>query len=222
MSVFTALIRRDLRLGLRNKSQTLLAPCFFVTAAVLFPLAIGPETAALKEAAPGLLAVCALLAALLPLDTLFRADSEDGTIDLLALSPARLGAYAAAKMGAHWLFTGLPLLVLSPVLAIMLGLPSTIFGALFAVLPAMTVLLTLIGGVGAALSLGTRQGSILLALLVLPFYIPVLIFGAGAIDLASYDISQWNRPLLFLWAMLAIALPVVPLVTGAILKGQTE
>jgi heme exporter protein B len=217
MTTFTATLHRDLRLAFRHKGQLALPPAFFVIAVTLFPLALGPDAKLLALMAPGLLAVAALLAALLALDPLFRADRDDGTLDLLVVAPQPLSLYALGRIIGHWLLTGLPLIVLSPLIGLVLGLPANMTCAVIAVLIPMTALLVLFGTLAAALALGARQGSVLLALLVLPLYSPVLIFGAGAIVRARGG-GAWTEPLLLLWAMLALALPIVPLATAAILK----
>ena len=222
MTLFAATVARDLRLALRHPARAAAAPLFFVLAAVLFPLALGPDPVTLKLAAPGLLAVAALLAALLALDGLFRDDRNDGTLDLVILAPAPLALYAAGRIAAHWLLAGLPLLFAAPLMAVMLGMKLSMTGPVLSALLPATLLLHLLGAPGAALALGARGGSVLLALLIVPLYIPVLIFSASAIDLAINGISSWTSPVLFLWAMLALALPAAPLATAAILKGLNE
>lgn len=221
MNLYTATLLRDLRLGLRRKSQLIMAPAFFMMIVVLFPMALGPDQAVLNAVAPGLLVVAALLAALLPLDTLFRDDYNDGSFDLLMTGGAPLSLYVFGKIAAYWLLTSLPLLVAAPMMMPVLDMPVImavpVLGALFPV----TWLLNLTGAAGAALALGTRPGSVLLALLLIPFYIPVLIFGAAALDLTRNGVDAVT-PMLLLWALLALALPVVPLVTAAILKGLRE
>lgn len=221
MNLLAATLRRDVRLALRRKSQVIMAPAFFMMMVVIFPMALGPEATVMKEAAPGLLMVAALLAALLPLDTLFRDDFHDGTLDLLLLSPSPLAFYALGKVAGYWLLTSLPLLVAVPVLLPVLGLPLSLTLSALAVLIPVTMLLNLAGAVGAALSLGTRPGSVLLALLLIPFYIPVLIFGAAALDLCARGLDA-GMPVTMLGALLALALPVAPLAAAAILKGCRE
>lgn len=221
MNLFADTFRRDIRLGLRRKGQILMAPVFFMMVSVLFPLAMGPDPVVLKLAGPGLLAVAALLAALLPLDTLFRDDYADGTFDLLLLSPSPLSLYVAGKTAAYWVLTSLPLLAIAPLMMIVLDMPLRMAGITLCALFPVTFLLNLAGQTGAALALGTRTGSILLALLLIPFYIPILIFGASAIDLARNGLDA-GMPLFLLWALLAVALPAAPLATAAILKGLNE
>lgn len=218
MNALTATVRRDLTSAFRHFGQFLLVPVFFVLATILFPLAIGTDAQLLTLAAPGLITIAALFSALLPLDHFFADDRRDGTLDYIALSAQPLALFVAGKMLSHWLLTGLPLVLIAPALSVMLGLtgyPAYVVGALIPT----SILFGLTGGLGAALTLGAKQGSVLLALLIVPLYIPVLIFCAGAIDLARGGEAA-ATPLLLLWAMLAFALPVAPLVTGAILKWQ--
>jgi heme exporter protein B len=216
-----AVLGRELRLSLRHGADTLAATLFFLLAAALFPLAIGPAPETLGRIAPGIVWVCALLAALLPLDRLFGADAEDGSLDQLLLSGLPAAAIAAAKAGAHWLVTGLPLLVTAAPVAVMLRLPSAALPALLAGLLLGTALLSLLGATGAAIVLGARRGGVLLPLLVLPLTVPVLVFGAGAADAAAAGLSP--RPsLLLLAALLAAALPLCPLAAGAALRAVAE
>ncbi len=216
-----AILGRELRLSLRHGADTMAALLFFVVAASLFPLAIGPAPETLGRLAPGIIWVCALLAALLPLDRLFGADLEDGSLDQLLLSGIPPSLIALAKAVAHWLVTGLPLLVAAVPLAVMLRLPEDAIPALLAGLLPGTLLLSLLGTTGAAIVLGARRGGVLLPLLVLPLAAPVLIFGVAAADAASIGLPV--RPhLLLLAAMLAAALPLCPLAAGAALRGAAE
>ena len=221
MSRFRAILARDLRLSLRHGADTLAVLLFFVVTAALFPLAIGPAPETLGRIAPGVIWVCALLAAVLPLDRLFGADLEDGSLDQLLLSGASAALIAAAKAAAHWLVTGLPLLLAAAPLAVMLRLPDDALPALIAGLLPGTVLLSLFGTTGAAVVLGARRGGVLLPLLVLPLTTPVLIFGVAAADAASGGLSP--RPhLLLLAALLAAALPLCPIAAGAALRSAAE
>jgi heme exporter protein B len=221
MTTFLALLARELRLSVRHGSDTLAALLFFILAAALFPLAIGPAPETLGRIAPGIVWVCALLAALLPLDRLFGADLEDGSLDLLLLSGLPASAVAAAKALAHWLVTGVPLLLAAGPLAIMLRMPDEAIPILLLGLLPGTVVLSLIGTAGAALVLGARRGGVLLPLLVLPLTAPVLIFGVAAADAASGGLSP--RPhLLLLAALCAGALPLCPLAAGAGLRSAAE
>jgi heme exporter protein B len=216
-----AMLVRELRLSLRHGADTLAAVLFFLVAAALFPLAIGPAPETLGRIAPGIIWVCALLSALLPLDRLFGADFEDGSLDQLLLCGLPASAVALAKTLAHWLVTGIPLLITATPLAIMLRMPSSAISWLLAGLLPGTMLLSLLGTACAAVVLGARRGSVLLPLLVLPLVTPVLIFGVAAADAASTGLSP--RPhLLLLAAMVAAALPLCPLAAGAGIRSATE
>jgi heme exporter protein B len=221
MTAFWAVLGRDLRLSFRHGADTLAAVLFFVLAGALFPLAIGPGPAVLGGIAPGIVWVCALLAAVLPLDRLFGADFEDGSLDLLLLSGLPPAGLALAKAAAHWLTTGLPLLLAAAPLAIMLRMPPPALPALLAGLLAGTADLSLLGTMAAAVVIGARRGGLLLPLLVLPLATPVLIFGALAADAAATGASP--RPhLLLLAAVLAAALPVCPIAAGFALRMAGE
>ncbi len=221
MTRFRAILARELRLSLRHGADTLGALLFFLLAASLFPLAIGPAPETLGRIAPGIIWVCALLAALLPLDRLFGSDLEDGSLDQLLLSGLPSAAIAGAKAIAHWLVTGVPLLLAAAPVAVMLRMPDDAIPALLLGLLPGTLLLSLLGTTGAAIVLGARRGGVLLPLLVLPLTTPVLIFGVAAADAASGGLSA--RPhLLLLAAMLAAALPLCPLAAGAALRGAAE
>ncbi len=221
MRRFAALIGRELRLSLRHGTDTLAAMLFFLLTGALFPLAIGPAPETLGRIAPGIVWVCALLAAQLPLDRLFGADYEDGSLDQLLLSGLPASAVAGAKAASHWLVTGLPLLVASAPLAVMLRMPEAALPALLAGLLPGTLVLSLLGTTGAAIVLGARRGGVLLPLLVLPLAVPVLIFGVGAADAAAFGLSP--RPhLLLLAALLAAALPLCPVAAGAALRRAAE
>ena len=182
MSAFMAVLQRDLRLALRRKSEVLTAVFFFVVVATLFPLAIGPEPETLRKIAPGILWVGAMLASLLSLGRLFAPDYQDGSLEQMSLSQAPLPVLVAAKVTAHWLLSGLPLTLLSPLLALQFGLDAPTMGVLLLSLVVGTPLLSFVGAVGAALTLGVRGGEVLLSLLVLPLYIPALVFGSGAVE----------------------------------------
>jgi heme exporter protein B len=217
VTALLALIARDLRLSLRQGADGPVVVMFFVLTVMLFPLGIGPEPTLLARIAAGVIWVAALLACLLSLDRLFQADYEDGSLDLLALSVLPLEAVVLAKAIGHWLVTGLPLILAAPVMAVMLGLGRDGFAPLVLGLAAGTPSLSLLGTLGAALTLGARRGGVLVSLLVLPLTIPVLIFGAGAVDSALGGLSP--RPeLLLLGGLLAAALPLVPLAGAAALR----
>jgi heme exporter protein B len=219
--MFARLLARELRLSLRHGADTLGAVLFFVLAGALFPLALGPAPEVLARLAPGVVWVCALLAALLPLDRLLGADFEDGSLDQVMLSGLPAPAIGLVKALSHWLVTGVPLLVAAGPLALMLRMdPAGLWVLLAGLLPG-TMLLSLLGTMAAAIVLGARRGGVLLPLLVLPLATPVLIFGAAAADAASAGLTV--RPhLLLLAALLAAALPLCPLVTGAALRSALD
>ena len=214
---FLVAFARDARLAVRSKGEVVQALAFFVVVVSLFPLAIGPESALLKRIAPGVVWVAALLSVLLTLPRILANDHADGTLEQLALSVYPLPLIVAGKIIAHWLITGLPLALLSPVLGLQFGLESRELVVMFASLMLGTPVLSLVGSVGAALTLGVRGGSILLALLVLPLYIPVLIFGAGAVEqsMAGIDVSA---NLSLLGAMLLLGGLVSPFAVAVAVK----
>jgi heme exporter protein B len=182
ISVMAASLHRDLLLVMRRKSEVFTALFFFVIVASLFPLGIGPDPGLLRKIAPGVIWVSALLATLLGLQRILASDYADGTLEQMALSPASLSAMVAGKILAHWLVCGLPLVVLAPVIGFQFDLGASAIGLLMLTLLLGTPTLSMIGAVGASLTLGARGGGALLSLLVLPLYIPVLIFGAGAVN----------------------------------------
>ncbi len=219
--MFWRLLGRELLLSWRHGGDTLAAVLFFVIAGALFPLAIGPAPEVLARLAPGIVWVCALLAALLPLERLFGADAEDGSLDQLLLCGLPAAAVALVKALSHWVVTGVPLLVAAAPLALMLRMNPAVIPTLLAGLLPGTLSLSLLGSMGAALVLGARRGGVLMPLLVLPLTTPVLIFGAAAVDAAAFGLSV--RPhLLLLWALLAAALPLCPLAAGAALRAAAE
>lgn len=211
------LVWREIRLSIRQGMDSLMAVVFFVLACVLFPLGVGPEPETLSRIASGIICVAALLAATLSLERLFQADFEDGSLEQMALSPLPLTGVILAKAVAHWLTTGLPLIAASPVLAVLLHLEPRALPALIGALAIATPSLSLIGAVGAALVLGARRGGVLLALLILPLYIPVLIFAVSAIDAAALGFPV--RPhLMLLGGMFAFALVLAPWTAAAALR----
>jgi heme exporter protein B len=221
MSAFLHLVRRDLRLALRQGGDAAMVVAFFILAVVLFPFGVGPEPQLLARIGSGIIWVTALLAALLSLDRLFQGDYEDGSLEVLGLSPLPLEAVVLAKCLAHWLVTGLPLTLVAPVLGLLVNLDPAGFPVLIAAMLAGTPSLSLIGAVGAALSLGARRGGVLLSLLVLPLYIPVLIFGVAAVEASLSGLSP--RPhLLLLAAMAVAALPLAPLAAAAAARQALE
>lgn len=214
-----ALLRRELLLAFRHPADTLAAMLFFLLVTALFPFGVGPAPEALARLAPGALLAAALLAALLPLDRLFGAEAEDGSLDQLLLSGLSGFEIALAKALAHWLTTGAPLLLATPVAAAMLNLPEAAWGVAVLALALATLFLSLLGTAGAALTLGARRGGVLLPLLVLPLAIPAMIFGAAGIEAAAGGVAV--RPfLLLLGALTAAALPLAPLAAGAALRAE--
>ncbi|MEL7001008.1 MAG: heme exporter protein CcmB [Pseudomonadota bacterium] len=189
MSAVLALLRRDVALALRLGGGGGIGLAFFVLTVVLVPLGVGPETGTLARIAAGVLWIAALLAALLSLDRLFQADYEDGSLDQLMLSPMPLEQVVLAKACAHWVTTGLPLIVVAPVLGLSLSLPVEVLPVLIVSMAAGTPALSLIGTIGAAITVGVRRGGLLLSILVLPLYIPTLIFGARAVENALLDLD---------------------------------
>lgn len=212
-----ALIVRELKLSLRHGADTVAALLFFIIAGTLFAFAVGPSPAVLAGIAAGVVWVCALLAALLPLDRLFGADFEDGTLDLLLLSGLPAYEVALAKTAVHWLTTGLPLLLIAAPLAVMLRMPETKIPLLLLSLVPGTMILSLLGTMAAAVSLGARRAAVLMPLITLPLVIPALIFGAAAVTSAHPA-----APLYMLGAMLMLALPLAPLGAGTALRAAAE
>jgi heme exporter protein B len=182
MNIFATVVMRDLRLALRRKSEVLSAMFFFVVVAALFPLAIGPEPAMLRQIGPGVLWVGALLASMLALARLFEVDYCDGALEQMLLSPHPLWLLVLGKIAAHWLLSGLPLVILAPVLGLQFHLSADALSVLCLTLFLGTPVLSCVGAIGAALTLGVRGGGVLISLLVLPLFVPVLVFGAGAVQ----------------------------------------
>lgn len=191
LNILLVIVRRDLLLAYRRRSDVLTALVFFIIVVSLFPLGVGPEPELLRTMAPGIIWVAALLASMLALGRLFLPDYADGTLEQMALASEPFAVIALGKVLVHWMVTGLPLVILSPLLALQFDLPASSIRILFVSLLLGTPVLSMIGGIGAALTLGARSGSVLVALLVLPLYVPVLIFGAGAVgaDVAGADAS---------------------------------
>ena len=221
MNGFLAIVRRDLRLAMRQGMDSVMVVMFFVIAVVLFPFGVGPETNILARIAAGVIWVAALLASMLSLERLFQTDYEDGSLELLILSPMTLEISVLAKVVAHWLTTGLPLIVAAPLLAVLMNLNSEGFGILIGALLLGTPTLSLIGAVGAALVLGSRRGGVLISLLILPLFIPVLIFGVSAVDSAIADLPT-NAQLLIMAGMFVGALPLCPWAAAAALRQASE
>lgn len=218
MSAFVALLKRDLMLSYRQGIDAWVVVLFFLAAGILFPFAIGPEPGTLMRVSTGVVLSMAALAALLSLDRLYQGDFEDGSLDLMALGPLPLELTALAKALVHWLSTGLPLLVAAPLLALMLNAPADSYGPMLAALALATPALSLLGGLGAALTLGSRRGGILLTLLILPLYVPVLIFAAGLISRSLMLDGNAAGPFLLLSGLDLGLLAITPWATAAALR----
>jgi heme exporter protein B len=218
---FHVVLGRDLRLALRQSGDSLTAIGFFAIATVLFPFGVGPEAEMLSRISAGVLWVTALLSSLLSLERMFAADFEDGTLDQLILSGTPLPLIVLAKVAAHWATTGIPLTIAAPVLAPTVHLPASGYGPLLAALALGTPTLSLIGAVGAALVLGARRGGVLLSLLVLPLYVPVLIFGTAAVEAGVTDMAV-RPPLLVLAGLLVLALTLAPWATAVALRQAVQ
>ena len=221
MKAFRLLVERDVRLALRQGSAATMAVMFFVLAVTLFPLGVGPEANMLARISAGVIWVAALFSAMLSLDRLFQADFEDGSLDQLCLGPLPLELVVGAKCLAHWLTTGVPLIVAAPVLALLLNMEADGFGALVLAMALGTPSLSLIGAIGAALTVTVRRGGVLLSLVVLPLYIPVLIFGVAAIEGAVLGLGAGNA-LTVLVAFLLAALVLAPWAGAAALRVSLE
>ena len=214
---FLFLLNRDLLISFRRRSEVANPLLFFVIVVSLFPLGIGAEPKLLEAMAPGVIWVAALLASMLSLDGIFRSDFEDGSLEQLLLSAHPVTVLVLAKVTAHWLVTGLPLILAAPVLAVLLGLPAHGLGILMLTLLLGTPVLSLIGAIGVALTVGLRRGGVIISLLVLPLYIPVLIFGSNAVQIALAGLPVSGQ-LSMLTALLALALALAPLPTAAALR----
>lgn len=221
LTALGVLIRRDLLLALRRRAQILNPLVFFVIVVTLFPLGLGPEPNLLQKLAPGVLWVAALLAAMLSLEAMFHSDFEDGSLEQLLLAPQPVFITIIAKVLTHWLLSGLPLLLLAPLLALWLHLSPEAIVVLLASLALGTPVLSLIGAIGVALTVGLRRGGVLLSLLVLPLYIPVLIMGAGAVDAAASGLAA-GAHLSILGALLLLSLSLAPWAAGAALRISVE
>lgn len=208
------LVVREARLLCRRPAELANPLVFFAIVIALFPLAVGPQTQLLQSLSPGLLWVAALLAVLLSLDGLFRSDFEDGSLEQWLLSSHPLALLVLAKVSAHWLFSGLALVLLSPLLALMLGLPGRCLPVLLASLLLGTPILSLLGAIGAALTVGLKRGGLLLALLILPLYIPVLILGSGALQASLQGLPVAGH-LLWLASLCALTITLTPFAIAA-------
>lgn len=216
-----ALLKRDLRLSFRRPGELLTPALFFVLVTVLFPLGLSPQPALLAAVAPGLMWVAALLAGLIGQESLFKGDFEDGTLEQMLLSPLPLELMALTRVASHWLMTGLPLVILAPLLGLMLDYPAHAFGMLVLSLALGTLILSLLGAVGAALTVGLRQGGMLMPILVLPLTVPVLIFGAQA----AAEAARGEDPaaaLYLLGALLALGVTLAPFAIAGALRISLE
>ena len=220
-AVFAAVVRREVSLSMKQKGEVLTPLFFFVVVTSLFPLGIGPESALLLRMAPGVLWVSALLAAMLSLQRLFAVDYADGSLEQMALSPAPLVLLVLAKALSHFILSGLPLVLMAPVLGLQFGLDSRALCILLLSLLLGPPRLSLMGSIGAALTLGVRGAGVLLSLLILPLYIPVLIFGAGAVEADAAGLGAGGH-LSLLAALLVLSVFFAPLATTAALKISLE
>lgn len=220
-AVFSSVLMRDLRLASRRRIDALLPLAFFLVALSLFPLGVGPEPKTLREIAPGVVWVCALLASMLSVNAMFAQDHTDGSLEQMLLAPQSALAVAAAKSCAHWLLSGLPLLIATPLVGLLFGLSAPALWALMLGLLLGTPILSLLGGLGAALTLGLRSGGMLLILIVLPLATPALIFGSGAVGMVEAGLSASGHFSL-LGALLIVTALGCPLATAAALRISTE
>ena len=214
---FALLLKRDLTLAVRHRAEMVNPLLFFILVTSLFPLGVGANPNLLQAIGPGVIWVAALLAALLSLDNIFRSDFEDGTLEQFLLSSHPVSILVLAKVTAHWLVTGLPLLLVSPLLGVLLGLTGDGIRILMLTLLLGTPVLSLLGAVGVALTVGLRKGGMILSLLVLPLYVPLLIFAASAVDTAAAGLPV-SAHLLFISALLVLALSLSPPATAAALR----
>ncbi len=221
MNAFWAIVRRDLKLAFRRGGDAANVVVFFILTITLFPFGIGPEPATLARVAPGVIWVVALLAAMLSLDRLFRDDHDDGSLEMLVLTPLPLEVVVMAKCLAHWLTTGLLLVIAAPLLAVLMAMDGEGFATLIAAMLLGTPVLSLVGAIGAALTVGFRRGGVLISLLVLPLFIPVLIFGVGAVDAAVYGLTA-KPHLMMLGGLLVASLPLAPWAAAAALRLSLE
>ena len=219
--IATNLVRRELQITIRNGKDSVMIILFFILVAILFPLSVGPEAGILKRISGGIIWVSALLSTLLSMDRIFKTDFEDGSLDLLILTSQPLELIVVAKAIAHWITTGLPLIIVSPLLAILLNMDPTGYGILLIALALGTPTLSLIGSIGAALILGARQSGVLLSLLILPLFLPILIFGVSAVDAAILHLS-WKPQLMILGGMFFGAVAFCPWASAAALRQAVE
>lgn len=217
VNAFISLLKRDLLLAYRHRSEAINPLLFFVLVVTLFPLGTGAETRLLQAMAPGIIWVAALLAAMLSLDSIFKSDFDDGSLELLILSSHPTSILLLAKVIAHWLITGVPLIIIAPLLAMFLGLDTDVLGILILTLLLGTPVLSLVGAVAVALTVGLRRGGILLSLLVLPLYVPVLIFASNAVEMTASGLPA-TAQIWILTSFLLLAITLTPWPTAAALK----
>jgi heme exporter protein B len=221
MQTLRYIVARDVLLAMRRRADVATTLFFFVIVASLFPLGVGPDPKLLRIMAPGILWVGALLASMLSLGRLFAEDYADGSLEQLVLAPEPLALVVIGKVMAHWLVSGLPLVLIAPVIALQFDLPAEAIGTLLVALLLGTPVLSLIGAIGAALTVGVRGGGVLVSLLVLPLYVPVLIFGAGAVDASAIGMSASGH-LSILGALLLGGMALAPWATAAALRISLE
>lgn len=221
MSAVLSLIQRDLRLAVRHGSDSLMVVVFFILVVVLIPLGVGPEQNILARISAGVIWVAALLSAMLSMDRLFQQDYEDGSLDLLVLSPTPMEFLVLGKAAAHWLTTGLPLIIVSPLLGLFMNMGAGGYGTLLLALALGTPTLSLIGAIGAALTLGSRRSGVLISLLVLPLFIPTLIFGVSAMDAALLDLPS-RAQLLILGGIFLGSVALCPWAAAAAVRQAVE
>ena len=214
---FSALLQRDLLLAFRHRGELANPLLFFLMIVTLYPLGVSPEVDLLRKIAPGVIWIAALLSALFSLENLFRSDFEDGALEQMLLSPQPLALLVLGKVLAHWLVSGLPMLLMAPLLGLLLAMPPAAIAALAYTLALGTPLLSLVGAIGVALTVGLRRGGVLLTLLVMPLYIPVLIFATNAVTAAAAGLPIGGQ-IYFLAALLVLALSLAPLAIAAALR----
>ncbi len=222
LKVFWRILTRDLLLAMRRRTDVLTTLFFFVIVVSLFPLGVGTERQVLRILGPGVVWVAALLASMLALERLFAADYEDGTLEQMLLTAQPLPLLVLAKVAAHWLLTGLPLVLIAPLVGMQYQLSETAIGVMMLALLLGTPVLSLIGAIGAALTLGLRGGGILLSLLILPLYIPVLVYGAGAVEVSTVEVADTRPYFMLLSAFLLSTLVLAPLAAAAALRISIE
>jgi heme exporter protein B len=222
LKVFWRILTRDLLLAMRRRTDVLTTLFFFIIVVSLFPLGVGTERQVLRILGPGVVWVAALLASMLALERLFAADYEDGTLEQMLLTAQPLALLVLAKVAAHWLLTGLPLVLIAPLVGMQYHLSDTAIGMMMLALLLGTPVLSLIGAIGAALTLGLRGGGILLSLLILPLYIPVLVYGAGAVEVSTVEVADAQPYLMLLSAFFLSSLVLAPLAASAALRISIE